>query len=145
MRTFLYKTSDPSSHKLLGEKFKELPEGEYVVSVKKNRAIRSLSANRYYFAILNIIAIHTGHDSTFLHEEMKRKFNSESVLFPKSGMVIKPKSTSTLDSGEFSAYVNRVKQWAMDEFSIIIPEVDDFNTQNLMDLENQYSKSFSGY
>lgn len=151
MRTFIYTSGDPQSHKEAGRKLQELPltkDGkgiDYAIVIKQNRPVRSLSSNKYYHAVLNIIAIHTGHDHDFLHDEMKRKFNSETVFFPKSGTVIKPKSTADLDTKEFGAFVNRVKLWAMDEFSIVIPEPEDVTYQRWMEIQNEYSRAFSGY
>lgn len=146
MKTMLYDGSD-KVHAQAGKMLRELPakKNGYVLIVKENRPVRSLSANGYYWKVLEIIGIHTGHDREFLHEEMKRKFNSEPVEFPKSGMVLKAKSTKDLDTKEFGAYVNRVKNWAREEWDIIIPEPQDMDYLKLMEIDNQYSHSFSGY
>lgn len=143
-RIYLYKAKDANSHKELGQKLKELPDGEYVVEIKKNRAIRSLNSNKYYHVILNIIAISTGHTHEELHEAMKIKFNCQVIFFPKGGSQIVGKTTSDLDSGEFSAYVNRVKQWALDEFGIVIPQANDIDYKRWIEIETTYEDSFRG-
>ena len=145
MKNFLYNPSNPQKHKELGNYLKSLPEGEYVVKVKKNRPIRSLSANAYYHFCLKIIAIDTGHDAEDLHETMKLKFNSAMINFPKGGSQIIGKSTKDLDTKEFGAYINRVKNWAIQEYNIVIPEPKDLDYMKQMELENQYEKVFSGY
>ena len=141
----LYTAGDANSHKALGKKIGELKPGEYVVEVKRNRPIRSLSHNRYYFAILKVIASETGNDVDRLHEIAKKKFNGEMVLLPKSGAEMVGKSTGDLDSKEFSAYINRVKLWALDEFNVTIMERENVTIQNLMDIENNYERVFSGF
>lgn len=143
-RIYLYKSKDAKSHKELGQKMQELPEGDYVVEIKKNRAIRSLNANKYYHAILNIIAIDTGHTHSELHEAMKLKFNCSVIFFPKGGSQVVGNSTSNLDTQEFSGFVNRVKQWAMDEFGITIPEAKDITYQRWMEIETTYEENFNG-
>lgn len=146
MKTLLYDGS-PKDHAQVGRTLQELPKraNGYVVVIKENRPVRSLSANGYYWKVLEIIGIHTGHDREFLHEEMKRKFNSVPVEFPKSGIVLKAKSTKDLDTKEFGAFVNRVKQWARDEWNIIVPEPQDMDYIKLMDIQNDYNRAFSGY
>jgi len=144
MKILLYKAGDEKSHKDLGRKLQELKEGEYVVTIKKNRAIRSLSQNKYYHAILNIIGIETGHTHEELHEALKMKFNSEMIFFPKSGSQVVAKSTSDLDSGQFTAYINRVKNWALNEFSIVIPEAKDIDYQRWIEIENAYEENQHG-
>ncbi len=143
-RIYLYKSKDAKSHKELGQKLQELPEGEYVVEIKKNRAIRSLNANKYYHAILNIAAIETGITHADLHEAMKYKFNSKVIFFPSGGSQCIGNSTANLDSGEFSGFVNRVKQYITDDLGINIPEAKDITYQRWMEIETTYAENFNG-
>jgi hypothetical protein len=152
MKYILYDNRTEEGKKALYKKLKDLPEGEYVIEVKQNRPNRSINANKYYHAVLNIICTETGQgtgDKNFdheqLHEILKRKFNSETIIFPKGGTEIVGKSTSDLDSKEFTIYVNRVKQWAKDEFGIDIPEPEDVTYKRWMEFENNYNKTFSGF
>lgn len=145
MKQLLYIAGNADSHKELGKYLQSLPQGDYVIVIKKNRAIRSLSANRYYHLILNIIGIHTGHTHEQLHEICKLKFNPEIINTPKGGSVVVGRSTNDLDTKEFGAYVNRVKQWSRDEFSINVPEPQDLDYMKQMQIENDYEKVQSGY
>jgi hypothetical protein len=144
MRNFVYIAGDAASHKELGKKLSELKPGSYVIQVKKNRAIRSLSANRYYHLILNVIGIETGHTHDELHEALKLKFNSKIVYFPKGGSQLIGNSTSNLDSAEFFGYVNRVKQWAIDEFGIVIPDQKDVTYEQWLAIEDTYELNQNG-
>lgn len=145
MRTFTYTPGNADEHKKLGEYLRTLPDGQnFVVVVKRNRPIRSLTQNRYYHLILNIIGLSTGHSHDELHEICKLKFNADMIHFPKSGSMVVPKSTTELDSKEFTAYINRVKQWAQDEFAIVIPEADSYTPETVMQIHNMYDESQSG-
>lgn len=144
-KILLYRAGDPKSHKELGDKLRELKDGDYIIDIKKKKNIRSISHNSYYWVVLNIISISTGeYDRDRLHEVCKKKFNGEMVMFPKSGSELIGKTTSDLDSAEFGAYVARVKQWAKDEFDIIIPEREDVDYQRWMEIENSYNENFQG-
>lgn len=143
-KILLYEVGNNESHKEVGKTLRELKPGTYTVEIKKNRAIRSLSANKYYHLILNIIGIETGHTHEELHEAMKLKFNSEVIFFPKGGSQMIGKSTSTLDTKEFAGYVSRVKRWALDEFNIIIPESRDVDQMRWMEIQNVYDENQQG-
>lgn len=145
MKVLIYQAGNTDSHKALGKELAQLPPGEYVIEVKKNRAIRSLQANKYYHVVLNIIAISTGHSHEELHEICKLKFNPLLVDLPKGGSQVIGGSTKDLDTLQFAAYVNRVKQWALDEFGIVIPEPDSIDRARWIDIENAYNENFSGF
>lgn len=156
MRVFFYKPNDPDSHKELGKKLQELRkvrEGKhgderpinYRVEVYEVRPVRSIKSNAYYHVILNIIAIDTGHTHEQLHEICKNKFNADVIHLPKGGMVMVGKTTTNLDSAEFTAYVNRVKQWAQDEFGIIIPDPSQLDERRIAEIQNLYEETNSIY
>ena len=145
MRIFFYDPRDEQSIRELGKKLRAMPEGKYRVEVYKNRAVRSLKANAYYHVILNIIGIETGHTHEQLHEICKKKFNADIIHLPKSGMEMIPKTTTNLDTAEFAAYVNRVKQWAQDEFGIVIPDVSQLDDRRIAEIQNTYDENNSGF
>lgn len=152
MKHFIYDNRQEESKREFYNKLKSLEQAEYVVVIKRNCAVRSLSANKYYHAILNIICIKSGQgtgdkifDHDQLHELLKKKFNNEVIFFPKGGSELVGKSTSDLDTKEFAIYINRVKQWAIDEFDIVIPELKDLDYKGWMEIENEYDKTFSGF
>lgn len=145
MKTITYTSGNANDHKKVGQLLRELPDGqEYVIQIKRNRPVRSLSQNKYYFLCLNIIGLSTGHTTEELHEICKLKFNSDIIHFPKSGSQILGKTTSDLDSKEMTAYINRVKLWANDEFGIVIPEAQSMTNQRIMEIHNLYDDSVSG-
>lgn len=155
MRVFFYTPDDPESHKNLGNKLRGLPktrknkEGfdvpiHYRIEVYEKKPVRSLKANAYYHVVLNIIAIDTGHTHEQLHEICKKKFNGDIIHLPKGGMEMIGNTTTNLDQTEFFAYVNRVKQWAQDEFGITIPDISRLDDRTIAEIQNTYEENFRG-
>lgn len=144
MKVLLYTAGDAASHKELGKQLQDLKPGTYVIEVKRNRPVRSLSANKYYHALLNIAAIETGITHNDLHEAMKYKFNSKVVFFPSGGSQCIGNSTSDLNSAEFAGFVNRVKQYFTDEVGLIIPEQKDIDYKTWIEIQNTFDENFNG-
>lgn len=144
-KILLYRAKHETSHRMVGKALSELPEGQWVIEIKRHCIIRSLSQNRYYHFMLNIISVQTGHSHEELHEAMKLKFNGQMIHFPKGGSQMIGRSTANLETNQFTAFVNRVKQFAIDEFSIILPEAGEVTNQHLMEAENNYEQTQSGW
>ena len=145
-KILLYKARDVRSHKEIGKALSALPEAEYVIEIKKKRQIRSLSQNRYYRFILTVIAGKiSGHTTDELHEAFKLKFNGKMINFPKGGSQMIGGSTAIMETDEFTAYINRVKLFALEEFGIEIPEAGEVTNQHEMQAENDYEMTQSGY
>jgi|SRR5690242_5489704 len=145
MTIHVYKAGDEAEHQKFGRLLRELPPGDYCITIKKNKPIRSLNANKYYHATLNIIGAESGITHERLHEICKRKFNAEIVQLPRGGAEIMGRSTADMDTKEFAAYVNQVKQWAIDEFNIVIPEPQDVTYEMWMKIQNSYTKVHEGF
>lgn len=144
-KMFLYKTGDAQSHQELGKKLSELPKGDYIVKIERNKPIRSIDQNAYYWKVLQIISISTGeYDTDRLHRICKRKFNSKVEDLPKSGSIVTTESTTELNESEFLAYVRLVKKWAEDEFDVIIPEKKDLSYKLYMEIQDNYNQTFQG-
>lgn len=146
MKVLLYQAGNPESHKKLGKELSQLKPGEYVVTVKKKKHIRSLDQNSYYWAILTLIAAETGEfDRDRLHNICKSKFNSKLEELPRNGgSILVVESTSKLDSDEFTKYINRVKSYARQELGIVINEQRDMTYQQWEEINNHYEKTFTG-
>jgi hypothetical protein len=122
----LFNTNDDDSVKKLSRELdylNELTKGEkvtYRIEIKKNRAIRSVSANSYYWVILTAIAAHTGETKERLHDWYNLEFNSEEF----NGKTI-PRSTKELDTQEMSILIKKIKTHAHDFYGVYIPEAGD--------------------
>lgn len=146
MKVLLYKRSDTDGNgQEIMKQLKAMNDGEYILTIKKKKHIRSLDQNSYYWALLTIISAESGeYDRDRLHSICAKKFNGELVHLPKSPAERIGRSTATLDTPEFAAYVSRVKAWARDEFDMIIPEKQDVTYQMWADIEENYEKTFIG-
>lgn len=142
-----YKAGDPASHKEIGRKLQDLQPGEYVIDIKKNRPIRSLAANRYYFGVvLKIIVMETQQeeDVNQMHEFFKMRLNAQMIEFKNGKREMIPGSTSVMDSKEFTSFVQRVKDYARTELNLVIPEPGDVDRNIWSQINEQYSKRFDG-
>jgi hypothetical protein len=103
-----------------------LPDGE--VTIKVQGQTRSERQNRWYWGVvLAALSDHTGYTAEELHELCKQRFNARTVsdVDPDTGEVSDSEwrqSTAALDSAAFTVYVERVRQWAAQEFGIVIPD-----------------------
>lgn len=135
------------SHKSVGRQLLELPDGDYIISIKKKKNIRSLSANRYYHMVWHIYATHTGH----YIDEIKREFYDKIMFYElhtdKRGKTTKRfKSSADCDTAEMASLINQQAQWGRDEFpEVIIPRKEDATYMQWLQVESEYTKSFSGF
>lgn len=144
----LYQPGDQKLHAEAGKKLAALKTYKhgYIVEVKRNCPIRSNEHNRYYRAVLKIIATHTGQDADFLHDLYKAQFNYEERAMPETGEMVRiPRSTSKLDTEQFSAYVTKIKQHAREDLGCDIPEREMFDLRSEMEIREQYDRVFNQY
>lgn len=99
------------------------------VEIKEYRKNRSTSQNRLYWMWLNIMAKDTVGDNGAdeLHEQLKVKFLGVEHKIINGIACIIPKSTSSLTVGEFTEYLHKVEQLAL-ELDIALPIPDDYGT-----------------
>ena len=102
----------------------KLPEGKmYKVSVTLHRDRRSLPQNSLYWLWLNCISAETGNDVDALHDYFKDRFLSRKVeIFGDECSV--GTSTTKLNTAEFTAFLDKVQQFAANE-GIILPNPED--------------------
>lgn len=93
---------------------------DYLITIKQNRAVRSISQNSYYWIILQAIAAETGDTSENLHEWYKIQYNSIEFRGVRIGQ-----STTDLDTEEFTVYLNKVIAHARDFHNVYIPDPKD--------------------
>ena len=93
-------------------------EGQKVeVDIKKLRSQRSSNQNAYYFGVvLDILSKETGYEIDEMHEIMKYKF------LKVKGKMDYIKSTAKLSTSEFETYLERIKRWAAQDLSVVIPD-----------------------
>ena len=83
-------------------------EGQRIeLTIRKERHVRSLSQNKYYWGvIIEILSGHFGYDKEEMHEELKGKFN------PKPSKIDYDKtygaSTTKMSVAEFTNYIDEI-------------------------------------
>jgi len=99
----------------------KLPDGKYLMEIKKYYKQRSKQQNRYYWAVIDTIGEELGYERTEMHETFKLTFLG---AWKDTGLLI-PKSTTKLTTIEFKDYMDTIIRFAA-ERGIVIPDPDTF-------------------
>lgn len=92
---------------------------------------RSIAENKFFHGVvIPILAEHTGYNPAEMKEILKAKFLSETrVIDTVHGMAeiqyIKP--TSSLTTIEFEAFLDKIRMWAAQELSCVVPLPNEVN------------------
>lgn len=101
-----------------------LLDGDVLVSVQKKRRRRTLPQNRWYQGvILQLMSEKTGSTQDELHEAMKTMFNIKIITIGKRVVAI-PGTTTTMNTADFSEFIERVRAFAASELNLDIPDPD---------------------
>lgn len=92
----------------------------YDEKLEKER-IRTEQQNKYYHKLLDIICGHTGDTHMDLHTTLKCMFLSRPYVIGDKEYTIVG-STATLNSKNFSDYLERVFHWASSELDLTLPQ-----------------------
>lgn len=120
----VFKVVNEQTKKAAISYIEKLPEGKrYNVSVSQHRERRSVPQNRLYFLWLNCISAETGNEVEDLHGYFKDHFLSRRVVVfgEERNAAI---STTKLNTAEFTAFLDKVQQFAAEE-GIILPNPED--------------------
>ena len=100
------------------------PMKEWRVEIKENTKKRSNNANNLYWKWLSIIGDDLGYKPQELHESLKYKFlgtEKRTTIFGQEYEVVK--STTSLNTKEFSDYMERVQALAL-MYDLKLPQPD---------------------
>lgn len=101
-----------------------LPNGDYILTVKKRSEKRSLNQNSLMWLWFACIEDSTGTDKQTIHDIYCTKFLCR--LVPHNGDYIKAvKGTSKLTKDEMQKFMNEVQADAATELGITLPTPDD--------------------
>ena len=109
---------------------KEL-DSDYIVSVKKQRNIRSNMQNNYYWAcIVQPLGESLGYFPDEMHDTLKVKFASEwqsiEINDKTIGLQV-VKSSATLNTKAFEIYADQIRIWALTELGIRLMMPNEYN------------------
>lgn len=103
-----------------------LPDGKYRVEVKKWKKDRSKAQNRLYWMWMTIISDHTGYIKEELHTTFRDKYLGYEIKKTVRNKEIKYlRSTTDLDTKEFTDYLNVIELFTNTEIEINLPHPED--------------------
>jgi hypothetical protein len=119
---------------------------DYFIAIKKHRPVRSIKANKFYWAIINIYAIETGHTKKEIENMFKMDRHFKIIEYPNGRTEKVPADTHESETDEFAAVVNNLLDWGRDNFPrVVIPRKEDMHYKMLMEIDNKYNETFSGF
>ena len=81
---------------------------------------RTEQQNKYYHKLLDIICDYTGDEHMDMHLQLKCRFLSRPYVVGEKEYIIVG-STTTLNSRNFSSYLERIFEWASNELGLVLP------------------------
>jgi len=102
-------------------------EGQRIeLTIRKERHVRSLSQNKYYWGvIIEILSNNFGYDKEEMHEALKFKFLKKH----EDTDLVTVGSTAKLSTAEFTEYIDEIIRWASTEYQVVIPSADGIEIQ----------------
>ncbi len=97
-------------------------EGQRIeLTIRKERHVRSLSQNKYYWGvIIEILSNNFGYDKEEMHEALKFKFLKKH----EDTDLVTVGSTAKLSTAEFTEYIDEIMRWSSTEYQVVIPSAD---------------------
>lgn len=116
----------------------DLKKARYSVSITKIREIRTFDQNRLYWLWIACICQETGNDKDDMHEYFKKYFLGYSDKEMFGNTIRKVRSTSDLDTKQFTDYLEKIKTWASRELGIILPDPNDAYFESFKEIYQNY-------
>ena len=99
--------------------------GNMVVSIGKERRIRSNKQNRYGYGIaLKLLSEHTGHDVEELKKILKKRFGWMKVVEFQGQVVEIERSTADMTTAEFELFMTQIRGVG-DQLGVYIPSPNE--------------------
>jgi hypothetical protein len=95
------------------------------VDIKPYKKNRSLAQNKLYFMWMKIIGDEIGYTSEEIHAIMADRFLTTEFVEYGGNKIKRDKSTSKLNTKEFTEYLESIDRWAAGEMGIVLPSPED--------------------
>ena len=95
------------------------------VDIKLYRKNRSVAQNKLYWKWITCIGDEIGYERDELHAIMADKFLPDEIVEYGGKQIKKDKSTSRLNTKEFTEYLEKIDRFAATELGIVLPSPDD--------------------
>ena len=96
------------------------------------RSIRTISQHRLYWLWVTCIEQETGNDKETLHEYFKQEFLGRQSVQIFNTEVYPLRSTTGLNTKEFTDYLNKIQVFASSELGIVLPNPIDLQFQPVL-------------
>ncbi len=113
---------------LLTEWINQHKDHKITLSIEVRKKKRSNPQNSYYWSVVVPMIrdgiVNMGNDCTLeeAHELLKMKFNYKEIVNEESGEVVQlPKSTTKLNTIDFTEYLEKIQRFAATFLNIVIP------------------------
>ena len=104
----------------------KIVEGKaYDVTIVRHKERRTVDQNRLLWLWINCISDETGQDKNDLHEYFKQKYLGFDTRTMFGVQVYKSVSTSSLDTKQFTQYLEHIRSFASTELGIELPNPED--------------------
>ena len=132
MRFLIDKIDGYFNLRTLTEFFRTASNGYYMINITKQRKGRTLNQNDWLWGCVYPILLDglldAGWEFTSIeqvHEFFKKQMAQDKVVNYNTGEIVKiPKSTATMDTQQFSMYIDALRAYAEDFLNVTIPEPD---------------------
>lgn len=121
-----FKVSNKADKQAVLAYLDKLVEGKsYDVTIVRHKERRTVDQNRLLWLWLNCISDETGQDKNDLHEYFKQKYLGFDTRTMFGVQVYKSVSTSSLDTKQFTQYLEHIQAFASTELGIYLPNPED--------------------
>lgn len=112
--------------------FRATGNGSYMLSITKHRRGRTLNQNEYLWGCVYPILLDGLLDAGWeftsceqVHEFFKKMITQDKVVNYHTGEIVEiPKSTATMDTQQFSTYIDKLREYAEEFLNVSIPYPD---------------------
>lgn len=109
--------------------FRATPDGSYIISITKCRRGRTLNQNEWLWGCVYPILLEGLLDAGWnftsveqVHEFFKKQMALDQVVNYDTGEIVElPKSTATMDTQQFSVYIDKLREYAEEFLNVTIP------------------------
>lgn len=134
-----FKITNHKDKQALKEYIDRLVDGKrYNISITVHREKRTLDQNRLLFLWINCISSETGQDKDSLHSFFKQKFIGYKYKTIMDEQVFIEPTTRTLDTKQFTDYLNHIQVFCSTELGITLPNPEDAIWTQFYETYNNY-------
>lgn len=132
MRFLTDKTCGHFNMQTLTDFFRKASDGCYMINVTKQRKGRTLNQNDWLWGCVYPVLLDGLLDAGWeftsveqVHEFFKKQMAQDKVVNRMTGEIVQiPKSTATMDTQQFSMYIDALRAYAEDFLNVTFPEPD---------------------